>query len=77
MVLFEAETVQLKQVENGDFESIRKEYGEALCLEDEFWQKKKDAKYVTLIKIGHLQAISPISVNKTNRQSWLSYENRC
>ena len=48
-----------------------------LCLEDGFWQKKKDAKYVTLIKIGHLQAISPISVNKTNRQSWLSYENRC
>lgn len=74
VALFETESVQFMQIENGDFGAIRKEYEEALCLEDEFWQKKKDAKYVTLIKIGHLQVISPIAVDKKNRQSWLSYE---
>ncbi len=72
--VFEAEAVMFRQIESkNDIEAIKKDYGKELCLEENFWKRKKDAKYVTLIRIGHLQAISPIVVNKANRQSWLTY----
>lgn len=78
VAVFEVETVVFKQIKSeNDFEIIRKDYGKELCLEDEFWIRKKDAKYVTLLRISHLQAISPIVVNKANRQSWLTYTREC
>lgn len=72
--VFEAGDVHFIQIESEtDFEEIKENYGNALCLEDEFWDIKRTAKYVTLINITHMQAISSIVIKKTNRQSWLTY----
>ena len=72
--VFEAGDVYFKRIERAeDFENIRKDYGASLCLEDEFWEKKKDAKYVSMIRITHLREISSIAIKKANRQSWLTY----
>ena len=74
VAVFEVETAMFKQIKNdNDFEAIRKDYGKELCLNDEFWIRKKDAKYVTLIRISHLQTLSPVIINKANRQSWMTY----
>ena len=72
--VFEADWVKCWQFENsGQIIKIKEEFGDGLCVDEVFWDRKKDAKYATLIKISHLQLISPISVNKPNRQSWLTY----
>lgn len=72
--VFEAGDIHFIQIESAtDLKEIKENYGNALCLEDEFWERKKDAKYVSLINITHMQAISSIVVKKANRQSWLTY----
>ncbi len=59
------EKVIFKQVDNeNDVEEIKEKYGKELCLEDKFWFEKQDARYVTLIKISHLQSVSPITIKK-------------
>lgn len=74
VAIFEVEKVIFKQIENkDDIEEIKEKYGNELCLEEKFWFEKKEANYVTLIKISHLQSISPVIIKKANRQSWLTY----
>jgi len=74
VAIFEVEKVIFMQIDNGDdIKKIKQEYGKELCLEEKFWNEKKGANYVTLIKISHLQSISPIIIKKVNRQSWLTY----
>ena len=74
VAIFEVEKVIFKQVDNeNDVEEIKEKYGKELCLEDKFWFEKQDARYVTLIKISHLQSVSPITIKKANRQSWITY----
>lgn len=74
VAIFEVETVIFKKIESdNDFEKIKENYGKELCLDNDFWESKRSAKYVTLIRISHLQAITPIVIKKANRQSWLTY----
>ncbi len=74
VAIFEVENAVFKQInKKDDIEEIKKNYGNELCLEDKFWSEKKDANYVSLIKISHLQPVSPIMIKKANRQSWLIY----
>lgn len=76
VAIFEVDKVIFKQIYNkNDIEEIKQEYGKELCLEEKFWIEKKRANYATLIKISHLQSISPISIKKPNRQSWITYSN--
>lgn len=74
VAVFESGDVIFKQI-NGriDVDEIKRKYGRELCLEESFWEKKEKAKYVTLVSITHLKKISPISIKKVNRQSWLIY----
>ena len=75
VAIFEVEFVRFIQISGiNDFKEIKEKYGKELCLDNEFWERKKDAKYVTLIKICHLYAISPIMIKKPNRQSWITYD---
>lgn len=74
VAVFEVEYAHFKKIEcRKDFEEIKEKYGKELCLEEQFWERKKDANYVSLIKISHLQEIPPIFIKKANRQSWLTY----
>ena len=75
VAVFEAGDVCFKKIESDeDIREIRAEYGAGLCLDDKFWERKRDANYVSLIKITHLQIITPIEIKKANRQSWITYE---
>lgn len=55
-----------------DLASIRKEFGEPLCVEPDFWAAKADSAYATLIPIRDLHLFpSPIEIHAPNRQSWI------
>jgi len=74
VAVFEVEKAIFKHLDNeNDIEEVKEKYGKDLCLEDKFWFEKRDANYVTLIKISHLQPVSPITIKRANRQSWLTY----
>lgn len=75
VAVFEAGDVWFKQIgSDKDLCEIKSEYGAGLCLDDQFWERKRDANYVTLINISHLQILSPIEIKRANRQSWITYE---
>jgi len=54
--------------------SIREQYEESLCVEDAFWDAKRESSYATLLPITDLRTFHhPIPVHMKNRQSWLIY----
>ena len=73
--VFEAGEVYFKRIDGADdIAHIKEQYGDELCLEDDFWKRKINAKYVSLITISHLHILQPIQIAKKNRQSWLTYK---
>lgn len=52
-------------------EKIKNEYGKALCVDDSFWQSKKNSNYATLIEIDNLVLLSPFTINKKGMQTWI------
>ena len=50
---------------------IKQTYGQALCVDDAFWQAKAECSFATLISIGHLFVFPPFSIAFRNRRSWV------
>lgn len=66
----------VKEVHFFDFETtpieyIKEKYAKELCVNKEFWNKKKDSKYATLIEIDNLKELSPFTITKKNMQTWI------
>lgn len=52
-------------------EEIRKLYNKELCVDNSFWDLKKDSNYATLIFIDELFKVSPFKINKKGMNTWL------
>lgn len=52
-------------------ENIKAKYNKELCVEDTFWENKKDSHYATLIKIDKLVKLKPFPINKKGMQTWI------
>ena len=58
-------------------DEIRKTYQKQLCIHDDWWERKKDAGYATLLEIREIAALKPISLSLyKNRQSWIILRER-
>ena len=44
----------------------------AICADDAFWEKKKDASYATLIDLVEPVAITDFPCNKRDRRGWVA-----
>lgn len=51
-------------------EGIRAQYGKDICAEDDFWERKKNAKYATLIYVKEPREITPFKVYKNDRSAF-------
>lgn len=72
--IFEASEVQFLQIESeDDLPKIRRQFNKQLCIEDDFWNQKKNSKYATLISISNLCTFLPIPLHSKNRQSWIDF----
>lgn len=59
-------------LEKGSWREIRREYAAALCAQDpKFWAQRKDASFVTLMRIGDVLPIEPIMIEKRDRRGWV------
>lgn len=50
---------------------IKYKYGDSLCVDETFWNSKKDSKYATLIFIDKLVSLKPFSIHKKGMQTWI------
>ena len=58
-------------------DEIRKTNQKQLCIHDDWWERKKDAGYATLLEIREIAALKPISLSLyKNRQSWIILRER-
>lgn len=52
--------------------SIKAKFGSVLCIEDpSFWDSKTNSCYGTLIQLGRVEPISPVSCLKRDRRGWV------
>jgi hypothetical protein len=52
--------------------SIRTRFGSLLCVEDSsFWDSKSNSCYATLIQLGQVESITPITCLKRDRRGWV------
>ena len=55
-----------------DIEKIRRNYAHALCArDDEFWEQRRQCRYVTLIELERVKRTSPIECKKRDRRGWV------
>ncbi|HBA37109.1 MAG TPA: hypothetical protein DCY94_00160 [Firmicutes bacterium] len=52
-------------------EEIKTKYGSKLCVGEDFWGKKKDSRYATIIIIDKLTKLTPFNINKKGMQTWI------
>lgn len=52
--------------------ALRAAYGEALCVDEVFWQKKEKSRYAVLLEIQGLLRFSPFPVEKRGRSAWIT-----
>ena len=72
--IFEAGEVRFRQLRSAsDWLEIQGAFGEQLCVEDDFWERKRDSRYATLIAISRLLILEPFSIRFANRQSWIDF----
>ena len=50
---------------------IKSKYGSALCVDQQFWESKKDSCYATLLTIDKIRELKPFSIKKKGMQTWI------
>lgn len=50
---------------------IKKEYGDQICADDNFWLQKATKKYATIIGIGKVRHLTPMNISKRDRRGWV------
>lgn len=51
--------------------SIKEKYNEYLCVDEAFWEQKKESNYATLIIIDKVNKLKPFKINKKGMQTWI------
>lgn len=52
-------------------EDVKAKYSKELCVDNSFWELKKNSNYSTLIFIDKLVKLKPFKINKKGMNSWL------
>lgn len=68
---FKIKRIEFFDLTNYSILKIKEEYSNELCVDDSFWELKKDSKYATLIFISELVKIKPFHVTKKGMNTWL------
>jgi hypothetical protein len=54
---------------------LRRRFAQQLFAQgDSFWTERADKHYATLIELGHVTGIEPLSIRKRDRQGWITYD---
>lgn len=52
--------------------TVRERFAKGICAtDDDFWRSREKAEYATLLKLGSVREISPVSCPKRDRRGWV------
>ena len=55
-----------------NIEAIRKEYGEEIMAQEDFWESHKECRYCTLVFLKNVQALAePFRIDKRDMRAWV------
>ncbi len=57
-------------------DQIRATFGAEICAGDEFWHSRRDAAFVTLMKLAEPIEIAPLRCDKRDRRGWVALRSR-
>ncbi len=52
-------------------ENIKEKYSKELCVDEKFWEAKRNSNYATLIIIDEVIKLEPFKINKKGMQTWI------
>lgn len=70
---FTIKEVLFFDLQNISIEKIKEQYNKELCVDDTFWENKKESKYATLIVIDQIIKLKPFPINKKGMQTWIPF----
>lgn len=63
-------------LDNEPIDAIRQQYGGAILADDEFWLRKEESSFATLIELTNPTSIEPLAFDKRDRRGWVSLRPR-
>lgn len=69
----EVKFIDLNEISIND---IKNKYSNDLCVSEEFWERKKDSSYATLMFIDRLVKLEPFKIDKKGMQTWIVLDNK-
>lgn len=73
LAYFTIKEVLFFDLQNISIEKIKAQYNKELCVNDTFWENKKESKYATLIVIDQIIKLKPFPINKKGMQTWIPF----
>ena len=73
LAYFTIKEVLFFDLQNISIEKIKEQYNKELCVDDTFWENKKESKYATLIVIDQIIKLKPFPINKKGMQTWIPF----
>lgn len=50
---------------------IKQRFGQAMCLQDGFWEDRREASFATLMRIGETRTLPDLNLPKRDRRGWV------
>lgn len=77
IALCEVLNVWSYQIHSESLSEIRRLFADAMCASDnDFWSARESTCYATLLRLGTVQPISPVSWEKRDRRGWVVLRRR-
>lgn len=68
------QSVSFYELDPATFDTIRRKFSEAICADGkDFWERRENASFATLISISDVQRLPPFSVRKRDRRGWVTF----
>ena len=73
-----ATAAEFHRLSPGVLADIRRRFAiQLFARDDKFWSSRADKRYATLIELGDVARIEPMSIPKRDRQGWLTLPSEC
>lgn len=71
------QTLFLDDLTPDRIDAIRREYGEQIMADPDFWQARTDCTYCSLIWLENVRPIKPYPLKRKGLQAWIICEDDC
>lgn len=68
---FTAAAAWYYRLEPESWGALRRDYAEALCAQDGFWESRSAAEYATLVRVSNVRRLVPTTIPKRDRRGWV------